>query len=238
MSQNVSLFDHQQWTSQVYKVQEKLASVFPELTAQECSRLADSSRVVNYSKNEWIFAEGEQLGSADWLLSGSVELLKGSMAGKNTILHVVREDHFLDHCIFFGSGQAFVSALALTKCVILRIDAKVLRSVLAENAAFALRLMKALAVRQRMFINKIAVSQGKISVRRRVAGWLLHKARVGRTNVVDDGITREVLAGLLGLSRESLSRQLSSFADDGLVRLEKKAIIIQDEKALRRFLED
>ena len=98
--------------------------------------------------------------------------------------------------------------------------------------------MKALAIRQRMFINKIAVSQGKISVRRRVAGWLLHKARVGRTNVVDDGITREVLAGLLGLSRESLSRQLSSFADDGLVRLEKKAIIIQDEKALRRFLED
>lgn len=238
MSQNVSLFDHQQWTSQVYKVQEKLASVFPELTAQECSRLADSSRVVNYSKNEWIFAEGEQLGSADWLLSGSVELLKGSMAGKNTILHVVREDHFLDHCIFFGSGQAFVSALALTKCVILRIDAKVLRSILMGNAAFAMRLMKALAIRQRMFINKIAVSQGKISVRRRVAGWLLHKARVGRTNVVDDGITREVLAGLLGLSRESLSRQLSSFADDGLVRLEKKAIIIQDEKALRRFLED
>ena len=190
------------------------------------------------AKNEWIFSEGESVGSADWLLSGNVELLKGSMAGKNTILHVVREDHFLDHCIFFGSGQAFVSALALSKCSILRIDAKVLRSVLMGNAAFAMRLMKALAIRQRMFINKIAVSQGKISVRRRVAGWLLHKARVGRTNVVDDGITREVLAGLLGLSRESLSRQLSSFAEDGLVRLEKKAIIIEDEKALRRFLED
>ena len=228
----------QSWTSQVHKVQEKLAAIFPELTEQECARLASSARTVTYAKNEWIFSEGESLGSADWLLSGSVELLKGSMAGKNTILHVVREEHFLDHCIFFGSGQAFVSAMALTKCTILRIDAKVLRSILMDNAAFAMRLMKALAIRQRMFINKIAVSQGKISVRRRVAGWLLHKARVGRTNVVDDGITREVLAGLLGLSRESLSRQLSSFAEDGLVRLEKKAIIIQDEKALRRFLED
>ena len=238
MSQIVRISDFQNWTSQVHKVQEKLASIFPELTEQECTRLAASSRTVSYGKNEWIFSEGESLGFADWLLSGSVELLKGSMAGKNTILHVVREEHFLDHCIFFGSGQAFVSALALTKCVILRIDAKVLRSILLGNAAFAMRLMKALAIRQRMFINKIAVSQGKISVRRRVAGWLLHKARVGRTNVVDDGITREVLAGLLGLSRESLSRQLSSFADDGLVRLEKKAIIIQDDKALRRFLED
>jgi len=238
MGQTARITDIPYWTSQEQNVQEKLASLFPELTVQECARLASSSRVVAYAKNEWIFSEGESLGSADWLLSGNVELLKGSMAGKNTILHVVREDHFLDHCIFFGSGQAFVSALALSKCSILRIDAKVLRSVLMGNAAFAMRLMKALAIRQRMFINKIAVSQGKISVRRRVAGWLLHKARVGRTDVVDDGITREVLAGLLGLSRESLSRQLSSFAEDGLVRLEKKAIIIEDEKALRRFLKD
>ena len=238
MSQVARITNFQSWTSQVHKVQEKLAAIFPELTEQQCTRLAAATRTVSYAKNEWIFSEGESLGSADWLLSGSVELLKGSMAGKNTILHVVREEHFLDHCIFFGSGQAFVSAMALTKCTILRIDAKVLRSILMDNAAFAMRLMKALAIRPRMFINKIAVSQGKISVRRRVAGWLLHKARVGRTNVVDDGITREVLAGLLGLSRESLSRQLSSFADDGLVRLEKKAIIIQDDKALRRFLED
>ena len=230
--------DFQLWPSQVTKVQEKLATIFPELSAEECARLASSSRLVNYAKNEWIFVEGESLGLADWLVSGNVELLKGSMSGKNTILHVVREEHFLDHCIFFGSGQAFVSALALSRCSVLRIDAKVLRSVLMGNAAFAMRLMKALAIRQRMFINKIAVSQGKISVRRRVAGWLLHKARVGRTNVVDDGITREVLAGLLGLSRESLSRQLSAFAEDGLVRLEKKAIIIQDDRALRRILED
>ncbi|MBQ4326588.1 MAG: Crp/Fnr family transcriptional regulator, partial [Mailhella sp.] len=173
MGQTARITDIPYWTSQEQNVQEKLASLFPELTVQECARLASSSRVVAYAKNEWIFSEGESLGSADWLLSGNVELLKGSMAGKNTILHVVREDHFLDHCIFFGSGQAFVSALALSKCSILRIDAKVLRSVLMGNAAFAMRLMKALAIRQRMFINKIAVSQGKISVRRRVAGWLL-----------------------------------------------------------------
>ena len=230
--------DSKPWISTMQNMQARIAEMFPELSEQECARLAASSRIVTYAKNEWIFSEGEALSSADWLISGNVELLKGAMSGKNTILHVVREGHFLDHCIFFGSGTAVVSALALSRCSILRFDTKVLRTILMSNAAFAMHLMKALAIRQRMFINKIAVSQGKISVRRRVAGWLLHKARVGRSNVVDDGITREVLAGLLGLSRESLCRQLSSFVDDGLVRLEKKAIIIQDEKALRRILED
>ena len=238
MSQDSRITEIPLRPTQVSKMQEILSAIFPELSAQECARLATSSRIVTYEKNEWIFSEGESLGSADWLISGNVELLKSSMAGKNTILHVVRKDHFIDHCIFFGSGQAFVSALTLSKCSILRIDAKVLRSILMENAAFAMRLMKALAIRQRMFINKISVSQGKISGRRRVASWLLHKARVEKTRVLDDGITREVLGGLLGLSRESLCRQLSRFVQDGFIRLEKKTIIIEDEAGLRSCLDD
>lgn len=224
------------WTSTT-NMQGRIAELFPELSEAECTQLSAGSRIVQYDKNEWIFSEGEVLASVDWLLSGNVELLKGEMSGKNTILHVVREGHFLDHCIFFGSGTAFVSALALSRCSILRFDIKVFRAVLMSNAAFAMRHMKALAIRQRMFINKIAVSQGKISVRRRVAAWLLHRMRVSRCPVINDGITREVLAGLLGLSRESLCRQLSVFANEGLVRLDKKAIIIENEKALRRILD-
>ena len=81
---------------------------------------------------------------------------------------------------------------------------------------------------------RLAFSQGKISVRRRVAGWLLHKARVEKSAALDDGITREVLAGLLGLSRESLSRQLSRFVQEGVIRLERKNIVILDDEALRR----
>ena len=88
-----------------------------------------------------------------------------------------------------------------------------------------------------LFINKIAASQGKISVRRRVAGWLLHKVRVENTPELEDGITREVLAGLLGLSRESLCRQLGQFSREGVIRLERKRITVLDLQALRRSLE-
>ena len=89
-----------------------------------------------------------------------------------------------------------------------------------------------------MFINKISASQGKISVRRRVAGWLLHKARVERSLVLKDGVTREVLAGILGLSRESLCRQLGHFSSEGVIRLDRKVITIIDEQSLRRSLEE
>jgi len=84
----------------------------------------------------------------------------------------------------------------------------------------------------------MTVSQGKISVRRRGAGWLLHKARVEKSHRFQDGVTREVLAGLLGLSRESLCRQISRFVQEGLIRLEHKTIIVEDEAGLRRSLDE
>lgn len=217
-------------------IQERLHESFPELGDREVERLAASSRLSVLAKGEWVCMEGDDSAVTFWLVSGHVELLKGSASGKNTVLHVVRAGHFLDLYGVFGSGAAFLSARALTACVVLAMDNKVLRALLGENIGLAQRVMQALAMRQRMFINKIAVSQGKISVRRRVAGWLLHKARVERSPVLDDVMTREVLAGLLGLSRESLSRQLSRFVQEGLIRLERRTIILVDEEALRRCL--
>lgn len=219
-------------------MRERLRACFPELSVQETERLAAATRLSSFAKGEWICVEGAGATVTCWIVSGHVELLKGSMTGKYTVLHVVSAGRFLDLYGVFGGGVAFLSARALSPCVVLSMENRVLRALLAENIDLAQRVMKALAMRQRMFINKIAVSQGKISVRRRVAGWLLHKARVEKSSVLDDGMTREVLAGLLGLSRESLSRQLSRFVQEGLIRLERRTIVIVDEQALRRCLSE
>ena len=219
-----------------HDMRERLSACFPELLSRDTERLAASTRLYSYAKGEWICVEGDAASVTFWLVSGHVELLKGSVAGKNTVLHVVRAGHFLDLYGVFGRGVSFISARALTPCVVLGMENRVLSALLSENIGLAQRVMRALAMRQRMFINKIAVSQGKISVRRRVAGWLLHKARVNKSSVLEDVMTREVLAGLLGLSRESLSRQLSRFVQEGMIRLERRTIVIVDEEALRRCL--
>ena len=218
------------------EIRERLNACFPELDVREKERLAAVTRLVSFTKGEWIVVEGDAAATTCWLISGHVELLKGSVSGKNTVLHVVRSGHFLDLYGLFGRGRAFLSARALSPCTVLILENREFRALLGENIDLAQRVMRALAMRQRMFINKIAVSQGKISVRRRVAGWLLHKARVEKSSVLEDVITREVLAGLLGLSRESLSRQLSRFVQEGIIRLERHSIVIVDEQALRRCL--
>ncbi len=67
----------------------------------------------------------------------------------------------------------------------------------------------------------------------RLATYLLHRRQIGGGDVVRLGVSREVLANLLGLARETLSRQLSRFAENGLVALEGRDIVLLDVPGLR-----
>ena len=100
-------------------------------------------------------------------------------------------------------------------------------------------LLQVLAARQRLFVNKVAGSQRVISVSRRVAGWLLHRSRMeeGRRQLELPG-TRELMAPLLGLSRESLSRELNKLAREGAIRLERRRVELLDMAALERRAQD
>ena len=66
-----------------------------------------------------------------------------------------------------------------------------------------------------------------------LATYLLHRRQIGGGDVVRLGVSREVLANLLGLARETLSRQLSRFAENGLVALEGRDIVLLDVPGLR-----
>ena len=67
----------------------------------------------------------------------------------------------------------------------------------------------------------------------RLATYLLHRRQIGGGDCIRLGVSREVLANLLGLARETLSRQLSRFSEAGLVELRGKDIVILDVPALQ-----
>lgn len=50
--------------------------------------------------------------------------------------------------------------------------------------------------------------------------------------------TRELMARLLGLSRESLSRELNKLAREGAIRLERRRVELLDMAALERRAQD
>jgi len=119
----------------------------------------------------------------------------------------------------------------------LRLDRKALLDALHNDAALGVAMLATMSLRQRLFINKIAGSQGRISVAGRVAAWLLHRAKMEKSASLSMGVTQETLARQMGISRESLSRELSALAAAGLIDRDRRRIILLDANALRERAE-
>ena len=98
-------------------------------------------------------------------------------------------------------------------------------------------MLAAMSLRQRLFINKIAGSQGRISVSGRVAAWLLHRAKMEKSATLSMGVIQETLARQMGISRESLSRELSALASAGLIDRDRRRVTLLDADALRERAE-
>ena len=132
----------------------------------------------------------------------------------------------------FQKGTFPASAVAVDDVETLFLPADALFTLVTENPEMALRMLAALSLRLRMFAHKLA-AQGQGGAACRLAPYLLHRRQIGGGDCIRLGVSREVLANLLGLARETLSRQLSRFSEAGLVELRGKDIVILDVPALQ-----
>ena len=193
--------------------------LFEPLSEGERERLAAGCRIRTFTRGAFLFREGERAEGMLIVLSGVVKVVRFTPDGRETVLHLVRPGNTLGEGAMFQRGTFPASAEALFGMV-------------AENPELALKMLAALSLRLRMFAHKLA-AQGQGGAAVRLATYLLHRRQIGGGDVVRLGVSREVLANLLGLARETLSRQLSRFAENGLVALEGRDIVLLAVPGLR-----
>ena len=206
--------------------------VLEALTDSERNTLLRASRFVNYAANTVIYRKND-MAPPILLLSGAVKLYSETLSGKERVLHIVRSGHFIDLSGAFSSESSPVSAAAVRESRALEIDAAVLFRIAEKNALLCTAFLRNMAYRQRMYINKLIGSQGKISVAGRVAGWLLHRARMCGGNAVPMETTLTLLAGQMGITRESLSRELGRLVSEGHISRDRHTIVLLNPEALR-----
>ena len=204
------------------------------LSPVERHELAACAYVREYAANGVIFREGDAPASMALLLSGEAKLSKAGPHGRECVLCLIRQGRILDPAAPYYEGGFPASASAVKRCRVLHLPCREVRLLVETCPALGLLLVRALSFRQRLFINKTAESQGLISVPRRVASWLLHRRNMEKSLSIELVGTRELLARLLGVSRESLSRELNGLARSGIIDLDRHSITILDEAALRK----
>ena len=188
------------------------------LDERETGLVLGTGRLAEMRAGDVLFREGDEIRHVPFVLSGEA---------------------FPDPGALFYEAPLPATAVALGPGRLLWLERATMDRLLDGNPRLARWLLQVLAARQRLFVNKVAGSQGMISVSRRVAGWLLHRSRMeeGRRQLELPG-TRELMARLLGLSRESLSRELNKLAREGAIRLERRRVELLDMAVLERRAQD
>lgn len=207
------------------------------LSDEAIDELMAEGSVRHFASGEALFHEGQKARGVYFVLEGIVKVIRitskgqerilylartGSMVGETACLQGIGEDS--DNSLqgmaeergeleISSIGTHPASAVATSHVESLFIPCHVLQHYLERYPALALRMLKVLATRQRMFIHKIA-AQAERSAIRRVAAYILHRSYMEHNaSTISLGVAREDLANLLGHARETISRQFSTLVE-------------------------
>lgn len=203
---------------------------FEVLTDEERDGLQAHTTSVKYSKGEVIIKQGFTVSSIFFLSKGIVRLDVASDNRTSTIA-LASGKSFLGLMCSFDTRQVDFSVVALVDSEIQLIDRDFVERLIQENGKFATRLIYNISSMTKELVNSLIRKNAKNSDGA-VAMTLLELMKHFGSSQFDLPLSRVELAAVVGYSKESLLLSLSSLSSDGIITLNGKNVVINDDKRL------
>jgi len=205
--------------------------LFNDLSETELKFLSDRAVSKRYSSGEIIFNEGDACAGLYVIEAGEVRIFKTSVGGREQVLTIERAGNSIAELPVFDGGAYPASAAAAGDAAILFISRQDFRALCLEHPEVALKVLRMVGLRLRRLVG-IIEELSFTTIRHRLAALLLRLARQagqrsGRAQFTIEASNQE-LASQIGTVRELVSRNLSRFQAEGLIRMEGKHITIPD----------
>jgi CRP/FNR family transcriptional regulator len=211
-------------------------SLFAALTPPELDALAARTLQRRYAAGEVLFREGDPCYGFFVLGRGTVKIFKTSSNGREIMLAVETAPSSVAEVPLFDGGPYPATVSAIDEVDAYVISKQDFRSVCRQNPELALKILAVVGKRLRQLVGIVeSVSFG--SVRQRLARNLLDfRHECGRDRFILP-VTHQELASRLGTVREVISRNLSRFQAEGLIKIQKREVLIVDPEGLEREAE-
>lgn len=203
---------------------------FEALTEAQRKELQANTTSVQYSKGEVIIKQGFAVSSIFFLSKGVVKIDVTS-DNRTTTIALASGKSFLGLMCSFDSRQVDFSVVALVDSEIQLIDRSIVERFILENGLFATRLIFNISSMTKELVNSLIRKNAKNSDGA-VAMTLLELMKHFGSNKFDLPLSRVALASVVGYSKESLLLSLSSLSNDGIITLNGKHVVVNDEKRL------
>jgi CRP/FNR family transcriptional regulator, cyclic AMP receptor protein len=215
--------------------------IFSGLTETELAFL--SQRVVprRFSAGQTVFSEGQPCTGLYVVESGHVRIFKSSAGGREQVLSIDGPGSSVAELPVFDGGNYPASVTAIDDTILLFVSKQDFQALCLAHPQVALKVLRVVGARLRRLVG-IIEELSFTTVRHRLAAFLLRLART-EGNRTPDGIevtlpvNNQELASQIGTVRELVSRNLSRFQAEGMLKVDGRSVIIADPDALEAELQ-
>ncbi|MCW2248983.1 CRP/FNR family transcriptional activator FtrB [Azospirillum fermentarium] len=216
---------------------QNLVRSLPFFNGLEDDQLAELTRgalLQRFPKETQLFEQGDRPDFLHILIDGTVELYASSADGRETVIELVTPvDSFILAAVLTDTPY-LMSSKVLEPAQILMLSAHRLRQQIMQQPKLALTMMASLAGHFRRMVRQVKDLKLRTSTQR-LGAWLLHQVPETQENgEFDLRVSKQVLAGRLGMSPESLSRAFAALSEHG-VHVRGRQIVVEDAGKLRMF---
>ncbi len=208
-------------------------SLFGSLTPHELDQLVPHARLQAFRARQEIFHKGAPGLGLLAVLKGKVRISSIGPDGNQVVLNIINEGELFGEIALLDGKERTADAVAMTECELLAIDRRDFVPFVRANPEVALRLLSVLCERLRRTTEQVE-DMIFLDAPQRLAKKLLQLAGNGKTTIT---LSQRELGNMIGLSRESINKQLGHWQQDGVIRLEPGAIVLVDLAALRQQAE-
>jgi CRP-like cAMP-binding protein len=207
--------------------------LFAGLTPLEIESLAARGVEKRYPAGQVLFHEGEPCSSLFLIAHGSVRIYKTSGSGREIMLAIEAAPSSVAEVPLFDGGPYPATVSAVDEVLAFFIAKRDFQQACRLNPDLPLKVLAVAGQRLRQLVRTFeSVTFG--SVRQRLARSLLEFGQQAGANSFPLAVTHEELALRLGTVREVVSRNLSRFQAEGLLRVHKREIRLLNLADLQR----
>src|SRR5882757_3714498 len=210
---------------------------FVDLEPEAFDQLCRYAKHTTLKRGATIFSKGDPGNSLVAVISGTVKISISSPDGRNAILNLIGAGEIFGEIALLDGQPRSADCTANTNCELFIIDRREFIPFVRSQPTLAMKFIELLCARLRWTSDQVEqiILQ---NLPGRLASALLrltekHKPSPGRTITV----TQQEISEMVGMSRESINKQLRAWESRGWVRLEHGAIVVLDAGSLQALAE-
>lgn len=215
--------------------QDDEANLFRHLNDVELDYLVEKKQQIKYKTGETIIKQNTASTYVICMKEGLAKLYIEGEKGKSLLVKIIGKGDFVTGGGLFNGNVHHFTISSITPVTCCLIDSGRLTQLFTQNSEFAVELLRT-HTRQNNYLLSRMVGLTQKYMPGRVADMLLYlKNEIYKSNRFTTTLSRQELADMSNMTKESLVRILQQFKESNLIRTQTSEIEIIDEMSLKHI---